>query len=291
MLELLLLAFGIIYLFRKPKLKKLKGENFPNIKSDKFDAWKRLELKAINAFLIATWGAFFIKILLSIFLQKLGLDVYIIIIFVTILWLLGLIYPAILGSKAKKLKKELGIKWPPFREKKNYTSSKKSSNNTAQKAADNFDNNLLSPDPKDHLKSGRNFGNYFTPFKIIVATALLVLAISGGYYLAFFLPRSYAKNQEQQERALELRKQELQLQQEKEQRLQEKASSDERKAAERQDNLDTCLSTADDDYSIFWDNECSAVGLKADCKLPEYNANRVDRQLREDKDACFKQYQ
>lgn len=112
MLEAILLGLGIVYMFRKPKLRKLDPKNFPTVDPKKFEEWRTAEIKALNVFLWATWGALVVKIILNVVLQMIGIDALTAMLIVVGLWLIALIYPAILGSRAKKLLKELGIKYP-----------------------------------------------------------------------------------------------------------------------------------------------------------------------------------
>ena len=115
MIELILLIFGIVYVFRKFKLAKKSSKDYPNIDPDKFMEWKAAQNKAINIFLLATWGAFIIKLIIIGILSnvRLSSDMAIIInIILIIAWIVGLIIAATFGSKAKELRTAIGIKWP-----------------------------------------------------------------------------------------------------------------------------------------------------------------------------------
>ena len=47
------LIFLIYYLFRRPKIARLTAEMYPNVPSEDFLLWKKLELRSIDIFL---WG-------------------------------------------------------------------------------------------------------------------------------------------------------------------------------------------------------------------------------------------
>lgn len=111
MLEVILLIVGIVKLVRRPKLKRMTSADYPNVTPDKFREWKAAELKATDIFLWATWGAFFIKIIVLLAIQdsytgETGLAIMGIIL---VLWFIGLIIAASFGRKAKKLREALGI--------------------------------------------------------------------------------------------------------------------------------------------------------------------------------------
>lgn len=111
MLEVVLLIVGIIKLVRRPRLKRLSEKDYPGIQPEKFREWKEAELKATDIFLWATWGAFFIKIIILIAVQdsytgKTGMQIMG---GIFGLWFIGLIIAAVFGSKAKKLRVGLGI--------------------------------------------------------------------------------------------------------------------------------------------------------------------------------------
>jgi hypothetical protein len=120
MLEIILLIVGIVYAFRRPKLKRLAPADYPDIEETKFLEWKAAQLKATDIFLWATWGAFFIKLVIQFIIiaaaqsggglsSEAGIGIMIAII---IAWLIGLIIAASYGSKAKKLREVAGIPWP-----------------------------------------------------------------------------------------------------------------------------------------------------------------------------------
>jgi len=113
MVQIILLIVGIVYLVRRPKLKAVNASDFPGVPPDRFHEWKTLELKSIDIFLWATWGLLIIGTpLLFVFAAAfpggaLGLQGLYIVVFLVLL-----VLSAIPGSKARKLKKELGIRWP-----------------------------------------------------------------------------------------------------------------------------------------------------------------------------------
>ena len=113
MIQIICLIIGIIYALRRPKLKALGNSAFPDVPADKFEEWKRLELQSINYFLWASWGVFLLSIIATMLLGStspggaLGLQIVFLVVF-----LLLLVIAAVFGSKAAKLKKQFGIKWP-----------------------------------------------------------------------------------------------------------------------------------------------------------------------------------
>jgi hypothetical protein len=121
MIEIILLISGIIYAVRRPGLKRLASSDFPGVDPAKFAAWQAAELKGIDIFLWATWGAFVIKIgiqlVLAFVISQFGVEmnegVAIGIIFaILIAWLIGLTVAGVYGSRAKKLRFAAGMSWP-----------------------------------------------------------------------------------------------------------------------------------------------------------------------------------
>jgi hypothetical protein len=115
MIELILLIVGIVYAVRRPKLRKLTTQDFPGVDTGKFLEWQQAELKGIDIFLWATWGAFAIKIALMVVLSKMRFSestAITLLVVILVAWLGGLTVAAIQGSKAKKLCKAAGIEWP-----------------------------------------------------------------------------------------------------------------------------------------------------------------------------------
>lgn len=115
MLEAILLIVGIVKASRRPKLKRLNSEDFSGVESADFSVWHKAELKATDAFLMATWGALIVKIIIMIALsgQRFEMNSWLAINgLIILLWLIGLGIAGSLGSKAKKLKLAAGIKWP-----------------------------------------------------------------------------------------------------------------------------------------------------------------------------------
>ncbi len=116
--------------------------------------------------------------------------------------------------------------------------------------------------------------------KISIIAGALIVALSLAYYLVIFLPKKEATRIDQQK-------------QDQEQQQQAKADAikkvEDEKIANRK-SLNLCLSMADISYSSFWDSECKGQGLRPDCTLPEYNADRVEKSKKDDKDACFRRY-
>ena len=116
MIEIILLIVGIVYAVRRPKLKRLAPADYPSVEPSKFIEWQLAQLKAINIFLLATWGAFGVKLLLMGLLSAAGgvsQDAALAFIAAILLaWIVGLVIASIYGSKAKTLATAVGIKWP-----------------------------------------------------------------------------------------------------------------------------------------------------------------------------------
>lgn len=105
----ILLTVAAVYAIRRPKLKKLTHENFPNVDSNKFSTWKKISLKSTDIFLITEFGGVLLGITINSQSAR-GYDLSAFSLLATGAWFTGIIYSAILGSRAKKLKRELGIK-------------------------------------------------------------------------------------------------------------------------------------------------------------------------------------
>jgi hypothetical protein len=113
MIQIILLILGIVYAFRKPKLKALTASQFPGVSAEAFAEWQTQEMKSINMFLWASWGFFVVSIPAQLLLVAAFPDgaIGIQVLFFA-LFLIMLVMAAIPGSKAAKLKKQCGIKWP-----------------------------------------------------------------------------------------------------------------------------------------------------------------------------------
>ena len=128
MVQLILLILGLIYWRRRPRLACLVAADFPDTPAADFEKWRRLELRSIDIFL---WTAFglaiggcLISALLSTVLRlqtndsamsrieasRLQVGFYVV---YGAVFLLGLFVSALYGSKASRLKRSLGISWPP----------------------------------------------------------------------------------------------------------------------------------------------------------------------------------
>ncbi len=109
MIQIICLIMGIIYALRRPKLISISNSAFPNVPGDKFGEWKRYELKSIDVFLWASWGIFVLSIIAMVLSPGGALQLQIVFL---VLFFLLLVIAAVFGSKAAKLKKQFGIKWP-----------------------------------------------------------------------------------------------------------------------------------------------------------------------------------
>ncbi len=108
-MQLILLIMGIVYAFRRPKLRALEADQFPDVPVEKFEKWKRLELKSINNFLWATWGLLIVSTFAMVAFPGSATELQL---FFFALFLFFLIFSAVSGSRAAKIKKQCGIKWP-----------------------------------------------------------------------------------------------------------------------------------------------------------------------------------
>lgn len=115
MIQIILLIVGIFYFVKRPKLKRLSYWMFPNVPSHQFYEWQALALASIDIFLWATWGLAIVGTVVAWMLAAVMPESGRIIIFIgyIVLFFVGLTVSAIKGSKAAKLKKALGIDWPP----------------------------------------------------------------------------------------------------------------------------------------------------------------------------------
>jgi len=113
MTQIVLLIVGVVYAANRPKLARLSADEFPNVPTESFRAWKQLELRSIDIFLVATWGLAVIGTFCSYVIvhavPRLAGSVQGIYI---MLFLIGLLISAVNGSRAARMKKECGISWP-----------------------------------------------------------------------------------------------------------------------------------------------------------------------------------
>lgn len=108
-----LFSTGIIYAFRKSKLKRRTPEQYPSMPPEKFHEWRKLELKSINLVLWATWGMLIGLPVAFALVENVGNDVGgILLIVCFMLFIILLVMASIRRSKAAKLKKQFGVKWP-----------------------------------------------------------------------------------------------------------------------------------------------------------------------------------
>lgn len=111
MIQIMVLIVGVVYLFRRRKISRLEAAKFPDVPEDKFTEWKGLEMKSIDRFLWASWGLFAIDIALTLYFRANADVVQLVKAIIFIAFLVLLVMAAIPGTKAAKLKKQLGIKY------------------------------------------------------------------------------------------------------------------------------------------------------------------------------------
>ncbi len=124
----IILGLGIVYAFKRRKIKHLSVKDFPNISTEQFEKWRNFEMKSINIYLLSSWGFttlyYIFKFILEIYLlpEKKALlnsdipfmskeEILFFSMAVPILYLIslivGIVFSAIYGSKASKLKKAM----------------------------------------------------------------------------------------------------------------------------------------------------------------------------------------
>jgi len=150
-------------------------------------------------------------------------------------------------------------------------------------------------------------------FKMICSIAIVLIALSVGYYFIFVLP---AFNKEKLD--IEKAKQEEEAkknEREEEAKKAEKASAV-MESATKKINLSNCLNKAEENYSSNWAKACETNSeimkdlfdkckggilddgkfcektydfeYKPDCALPSAKADKVNEYLKNDKDECFR---
>lgn len=123
MLQIILGIIGIVYLVRRPRYAQARAEGFPKVDPFVFEQWRGLEIKSIDIFLWATWGTFFLSLAWGFGLglvvaaiapssdagEMLGRLMTPLIGLMVLLFFGGLVWSAIVGSQAAKLRKQHGI--------------------------------------------------------------------------------------------------------------------------------------------------------------------------------------
>ena len=111
MIQIIVLIVGIVYAFRRAKIKRLEAAIFPDVPMEKFNEWKMLEMKSIDRFLWASWGLFVIGFVVMVIGGKNEVVMQAFNIIMVLAFFVLLVMAAIPGTKAAKLKKQLGIKY------------------------------------------------------------------------------------------------------------------------------------------------------------------------------------
>ena len=55
-------------------------------------------------------------------------------------------------------------------------------------------------------------------------------------------------------------------------------------------SYNTCLNNAENTYNYNWEGECQGMDREVDCRLPKYNADRLDQEMKDNKASCFDTY-
>jgi hypothetical protein len=123
--------------------------------------------------------------------------------------------------------------------------------------------------------------------KTCIAIAILMVGCSVSYYFVFLIPQ-------QQTKILALKNAELEMEKKKEadkvaanniQQITKDAA-----VSNAETDKENCLQYASVNYSANWENSCKTLGLKKDCSLPSYSADRWDK-FKEDQDnKCLEEY-
>lgn len=116
MLEVILLIVGIAYAIRRPMLKNQTAQWYPGVDPEKFAAWHKVELKATDFFLWATWGSFAIKLATIAVISSTGASpetALVVLVIILIGWATGWIIYGIYYARALKLGEAAGILEPP----------------------------------------------------------------------------------------------------------------------------------------------------------------------------------
>lgn len=58
----------------------------------------------------------------------------------------------------------------------------------------------------------------------------------------------------------------------------------------RQSNIDACLSSAHDVYVGDWNRKCEMEGLEADCSMPKYQYEVIEKRWETAKAECLSRY-
>jgi uncharacterized membrane protein YfcA len=108
MLQIILIIMGIVYCVRRPRVARLTAADIPGVSPDLIESWKRLELKSIDWFLVASWG---VSVMGTIFGTVLALAIpdsgMAITVVILAAFLAGLTVSAIYGSRSAQLKKQM----------------------------------------------------------------------------------------------------------------------------------------------------------------------------------------
>lgn len=59
---------------------------------------------------------------------------------------------------------------------------------------------------------------------------------------------------------------------------------------ERQDKIDECNAFVSNVYLKDWENACSLIGKPADCSLPTFTADKLNKSFQDGLDRCIVRY-
>lgn len=101
-----------------------------------------------------------------------------------------------------------------------------------------------------------------TPFQKLIGTSTLIIALTLAYYFIVYIPK---KNDQSLKNQITITNEMLQA------RIK-------------------CLEGADSNYSMVWDKQCSTLGRKENCSLPQQLSEHIEKQRTDNKNNCFKLY-
>lgn len=109
--------------------------------------------------------------------------------------------------------------------------------------------------------------------KISISLSVLIAGCALAYYYVLFLPK---------QADLKIKREQAQIEQEK--------KDTEAAQTKRQSDYTRCMFLASEDARDWWNRECKSKGLKDDCLLPQYNADRITDGRNLDEDKCLQLY-
>lgn len=110
MIQIILIVFGIVYFVRRSKIMRLTPAQYPGLDTAVFAEWQALELKSIDVFLWGTWGTA-VASLVVLLVPPGDSARWTLIALLTAAFWICLIWSAVVGSRAKGMRKRYGFGW------------------------------------------------------------------------------------------------------------------------------------------------------------------------------------